>query len=357
MVQAHRVNLAAPAGSNQITIAMKTGARGCLKVRAILNIQLMRARWARWVVYPLLVAGVACYFAPGYLYAGPTNGFDLSDALVPVEEIRHGGPPRDGIPALDQPRFIAASNADFLSSTDRVLGIDRNGVRKAYAVKILNYHEIVNDRFGQDAVVVSYCPLCGTGMAFLASADGSAHSFGVSGLLYNSDVLLYDRETDSLWSQLMKQAIAGPLRGQRLQQIVMSHTSWDSWRNRHPDTLVLSADTGSRRNYDRSPYAGYENSKQLYFPVSKMDSRYHPKELVIGLSVNSMHKAYPFTELSRTGGDIEDSVAGQAVRVHYDSRNRTGQVFAADGSELPSTISYWFAWQAFHPDSGVYTAP
>ncbi|HED19112.1 MAG TPA: DUF3179 domain-containing protein [Gammaproteobacteria bacterium] len=326
-------------------------------VRVIRNIQLIRAPWARWVIYPLLVAGVVYYFAPSYLYAGPTNGFDLSGALVPVEEIRHGGPPRDGIPALDHPRFVSAGKANFLSDSDRVLGIDRNGIRKAYAVKILNYHEIVNDRFDRQAVVVSYCPLCGTGMAFLATADGSARSFGVSGLLYNSDVLLYDRETDSLWSQLMKQAIAGPLRGQHLQQIVMSHTSWGDWRNRHPDTVVLSTDTGSRRNYERSPYAGYENSKDLYFPVSKTDSRYHPKELVIGVSVAGMHKAYPFTELSRTDGDLKDSVAGRELRVRYDSHNRTGRVFAADGSELPSTISYWFAWHAFHPDSEVYTAP
>ncbi len=318
---------------------------------------MVQALWKVWLIYPLLVVGLGGYFGLGYLYAGSTNGFDLSGALVPVEEIRHGGPPRDGIPAIDRPRFVSAGDANFLSGTDRVLGIDRNGIRKAYAVKILNYHEIVNDRFGEDAVVVSYCPLCGTGMAFLVAADGPARSFGVSGLLYNSDVLLYDRETDSLWSQLMKQAVAGPLRGQRLQQIVMSHTSWDDWRSRHPDTIVLSTDTGSRRDYERSPYAGYASSAELYFPVSRRDPRYHPKELVIGLSVNGVYKAYPFAELSQVDGDIPDSIAGQKVRVRYDSGNRTGRVLAADGSELPSTISYWFAWQAFHPDSGVYTAP
>ncbi len=324
--------------------------------QAIWKIRLIPAPWARWVIYPLLVVAVGYYFGLDYLYAGPTNGFDLSGALVPVEEIEQGGPPRDGIPAIDQPHFISAGNAGFLSDSDRVLGIDHNGIRKAYAVKILNFHEIVNDRFGQEAIVVSYCPLCGTGMAFLAAADDSVHSFGVSGLLYNSDVLLYDRETDSLWSQLMKQAITGPLRGQHLQQITLSHTSWKDWRNRYPDTLVLSTDTGSRRNYERSPYDGYENSKNLYFPVRSMDTRYHPKEWVIGLSVGGMHKAYPFVELSRTSGDIQDRLAGKELRIRYDSLNRTGQVFTADGRELPTTISYWFAWLAFHPDSEVYTA-
>lgn len=324
---------------------------------SVLQFRLLPGQGARWVIYPLLVVGLLYYFGPRYLYAGPANGFDLGASLVPVGEIEPGGPPRDGIPAIDHPHFVSAAQADFLADDDRVLGIDRNGIRKAYAVRILNYHEIVNDRYGHDAVLVSYCPLCGTGMAFLAPVDGPARSFGVSGLLYNSDVLLYDRETDSLWSQLMKQAISGPLRGQRLQQIAMAHTSWRDWRSRHPDTLVLSTDTGSRRDYTRSPYAGYEDSPELYFPVRHTDTRYHPKEPVIGLSVGDVHKAYPFSELSRTQGLVQDRVAGREVQVYYDRHNRTGRVLAADGSELPSTISYWFAWLAFHPDSGVYTAP
>ncbi len=321
------------------------------------NFTLLSTPWTRWVIYPLLAVALLYVMGPHMLYAGPTNGFDLSDALVPVEEIEHGGPPRDGIPAIDQPHFIAADDVKFLNDDDRVLGIDRNGVRKAYAIKILNYHEIVNDKVGQETIVVSYCPLCGTGMAFLASIDGSVNNFGVSGLLYKSDVLLYDRETDSLWSQIMKQAITGPLRGKRLRQIVMSHTTWNEWRNRHPDTLVLSTDTGSRRNYKRSPYAGYENSTELYFSVGRIDPRYHPKELIIGLSLNGINKAYPFKELSRSNGDIQDSVAGHRLHVRYDVSNRTGRVLTNDGKELPTTISYWFAWHAFHPDTEVYTAP
>jgi uncharacterized protein DUF3179 len=321
------------------------------------NITLLSTPWTRRIIYPLLAMVLLYVLAPHFLYAGPTNGFDLSDALIPAAAIEHGGPPRDGIPAIDEPVFITADKAEFLSDTDRVLGIDRNGVRKAYAIKILNYHEIVNDRFNEEAILVSYCPLCGTGMAFQVSTDGAVNNFGVSGLLYKSDVLLYDRKTESLWSQIMKQAVTGPKRGQHLQQIAMSHTNWGEWRKHHPDTLVLSTDTGSRRNYDRSPYAGYENSPDLYFSVGRIDSRYHPKEMVIGLSFNGTNKAYPFIELSRTGGDIQDMLAEQKLRVLYDVRNRTGQVLAADGNELPTTISYWFAWQAFHPETEVYTAP
>jgi len=311
----------------------------------------------RGLVYALLVAALSFYLLPGLLHAGPTNGFELVDALVPAAEIHHGGPPRDGIPAIDQPQFVTAGQADFLEPDDRVLGIARGGNHKAYPVRILNYHEIVNDRFGEESVVVSYCPLCGTGMAFLATVRGRPATFGVSGLLYNSDMLLYDRETESLWTQMMAQAVSGPLRGQRLKQLVMEHTRWEDWHGRHPDTQVLSERTGYTRDYRVSPYPGYAQSKSIYFPVSSRDRRYHPKEQVIGLTVNGSHKAYPLSELSRSGGSLRDSVGGRRIRVEYDAANRSGQVLDAAGDVLPSTVSYWFAWIAFHPRTELYRAP
>lgn len=192
---------------------------------------------------------------------------------------------------------------------------------------------------------------------FIASVDGSLRNFGVSGLLYNNDVLLYDRQTESLWSQLMKRAISGPMRGKRLQQIVMLHTTWGDWRARHPDSLVLSTNTGYRRDYQRSPYSGYAGSAELYFPISKLNPRYHPKEMVIGISLAGAHKAYPFAELARGSGDLRDSLAGQDLRIRYDAEYRSARVFNAGGEELPSTLSYWFAWQAFHLDTEVYQAP
>jgi hypothetical protein len=321
------------------------------------NIKLISAPWARWVIYALVLAALLYHFGPRFMYGGATNGFDLSNSLVPADQIHHGGPSRDGIPAIDRPRFVRASHADFLSDQDRVLGISRNGNQKAYPIKILNYHEIVNDTFDDEAIVISYCPLCGSGMAFVASIDGTVRDFGVSGLLYNSDVLLYDRETSSLWSQIMMQAVTGPMRGTHLQQIVMSHTTWAAWRGLHPNTQVLSTNTGWRRNYDKSPYSGYADSVDLYFPVSSMDHRYHPKEWVIGVAVGDNHKAYPFAELSQLPGDLEDRVGGQDLRIQFDTENRTGRVFNTRGDELPSTAAYWFAWRAFHPDTEVYTYP
>ncbi|MBN4079511.1 DUF3179 domain-containing protein [Beggiatoa alba] len=332
-------------------------------MRELLQQRLITNKHVRWIIYPLLLIALWFWQSPQWLHAGPgdglNNGFDLSNALVPIAQIKHGGPGRDDIPAISDPRFISASQADFLNDNDRILGINLNGETKAYPIRILNYHEIVNDRFGNDsdntAVLVSYCPLCGTGMAFLAARNGEDFDFGVSGLLYNSDVLLYDRQTESLWSQIRKQAVAGPLKGQHLEQIPLEHTRWSDWRARYPHTRVLSQDTGHRRDYSRSPYAGYADSEQLMFEVSARDRRFHPKEWVIGITLNGVTKAYPFSRLPSGQHELHDQLGGQTIRLVFDAANRSGRIYAAD-KLLPSTTSYWFAWYAFHPDTQVYRA-
>ncbi|MEN8129423.1 MAG: DUF3179 domain-containing protein [Pseudomonadota bacterium] len=292
----------------------------------------------------------------GMATAAPTkNGFDLVDALIAADEVLPGGPPRDGIPAIDRPRFVSAATADFLREENRVLGVVRNGVKKAYPISIMNWHEIVNDRFGNEAIAVTYCPLCGTGMAFLAEAAGIPLTFGVSGLLYNSDMLLYDRQTQSLWSQIAAQAISGTHKGHRLAAIPVSHTTWSDWRQRHPDTLVLSQDTGFTRDYHRSPYAGYETSRELFFPVKFRARGYHPKERVLGLGIGGRHKAYPFAELSKTTGTVRDRVAGKDIEIRFDAEHQTATAVDETGRELATVIAYWFAWYGFHPETDIYT--
>lgn len=304
-----------------------------------------------WGTALLLVGSIA-------IAAPVKNGFDLANALVPPDAIEQGGPPRDGIPALDRPAFVSAGAAHFLGAKDWVLGIVRNGVAKAYPIAILNWHEVVNDDFAGEPIVVTFCPLCGSGVAFQAREQRRRLVFGVSGLLYNSDLLLYDRQSGSLWSQLMGQAISGVMKGVRLTSVPMTQTTWSDWKKRHPGTLVLSPNTGYARDYQRDPYAGYAQSERLMFDVRahSLNYHYHPKERVIGVKLAGSYKAYPFIELGRTSGVVHDMVGGKPIEVHFDASNQSAVVFDSDGREIPSVIAYWFAWFAFHPDTGVYVA-
>jgi len=284
------------------------------------------------------------------------NGFRLDNSLIPVNDIKKGGPPRDGIPSLDDPEFVAADDATYLKDKDRVLGLSINGIAHAYPIRILNYHEIVNDVIGGAAVVVTYCPLCGSGTAFEAAIDGRSYEFGVSGLLYNSDVLMYDRETGSLWSQLMVQAVTGPMQGTRLQQLPLSNTSWQEWVQRHPETRVLSNKTGYSRNYRVDPYPNYGRSGKLYFPVTHSSKRYRRKDIVMGLEIDGQFKAYPLRELKKGENRFADKFAGEEFSVEFDAKHQTARIVKADGPEIPTTMAFWFAWYAFHPETDVYEA-
>lgn len=284
------------------------------------------------------------------------NGFDLAGSLLSVGDLRSGGPPRDGIPALNQPGFIQAGFVDYLRPEDRVLGLEIGGVAKAYPIRILDWHEIVNDPFGTEPVVVTYCPLCGTGMAFSAVVGGRARTFGVSGLLYNNDVLLFDRESDSLWSQIMSQAVTGPAVGERLELLPLRATTWRDWQNTHPDTLVLAIPVGYGRDYFGEAYPGYAKSASIIFPLTeRRDRRYHPKERVLGVEIDGSFKAYPFVELGETDGRVQDEVNGERIEVFFDADNASAIVRDASGREIPSVVGYWFAWTAFHPDTELFT--
>ncbi len=285
------------------------------------------------------------------------NGFDLTDALIPVDEILSGGPPRDGIPAINQPKFEAASEAGWMRDKDRVLALVVGGQAKAYPIGILNWHEIVNDKVGDQHFVVTYCPLCGTGVVFAANIADTALQFGVSGLLYNSDVLLYDRNSESLWSQLLGKSVSGKLKGVNLHQLPASHTTWKDWQQRYPDTLVLSRNTGFTRNYRESPYSGYEKTRRLYFKVSnKAPADYHPKERVIGLEIDGFFKAYPYSELSKNAkAGFNDTVAGKTVRIQWNEEAQSGGITHENGDALPVVSSFWFAWFTFHPDTEIFS--
>jgi hypothetical protein len=284
------------------------------------------------------------------------NGFDLNNSSIPVKEIKSGGPPKDGIPAIDNPKFLRAEEAS-IDDEIRIIGVFQNGIAKAYPIPILNYHEIVNDHFNDLPVVITYCPLCGSGITFEARVNNKNKTFGVSGLLYNSDVLLYDRQTESLWSQLKYEAITGALKGENLKILNTANTTWKAWKNKHPGTLVLSNDTGFKRDYSRNPYPDYEQTQQLYFPVSNVSDLFEPKEKVIGLELNGKSKAYPFSELKKLKGKmLKDTFAGQKLKIKYNLKAQSAEILDAQGNILPAITNFWFAWFAFHPDTLIYRA-
>lgn len=281
------------------------------------------------------------------------NGFKLSDLKIPNSEIRRGGPPRDGIPSIDRPKFISANEVE-VSSDQKVLGVKFNGISKAYPISIMNWHEIVNDSFGGHPVVITYCPLCGSGIAFDAMVDNRPTTFGVSGLLFNSDVLLYDRQSESLWSQIEMKAVSGTQSGKPLKYINTTHTSWKAWVKDNPNTLLLSQETGFTRNYSQSPYSSYALSDQLMFPVNNINKDLPNKELIIGVNIDAKFKAYPLRTLKKQKGKVMDQLAGQTILIKYDVVGESATVFDLQGNLIPSIQLYWFAWYAFHPNTAIY---
>ncbi len=278
------------------------------------------------------------------------NGFVLSDLKIPLGEIRYGGPPGDGIPSIDQPKFLEASDAFYLKSNDLVIGVSVNDESKAYPIRILNWHEIVNDEVGGLSVVITYCPLCRSGVVFDACIDGELYTFGVSGLLYNSDVLLYDRETKSLWSQLMGSSISGDRSGTPLETVTSQMVTWEEWQRWHPDTKVLSTDTGFARNYNSTPYTLYSMSEDLMFPVDRSNRILPNKELVVGVELDGQYIAFPFSRLGR--GKKEKTF--RSLKVEFDRARKTAVVYDSHGDVYPSVTLYWFAWYAFHPETRIY---
>lgn len=287
---------------------------------------------------------------------GNWNGFDLTGLGVPKAGLANGGQPRDGIPALTAPRFKPANEAG-LSFEDRVVGVVLGGVARAYPRSVLVWHEVVNDRIGNVPFVLVYSPLSGTVAGFHAKSDGGSDQFGVSGLVYNSATVLFDRATESLWLPMEGLAIAGPRKGQRLVAIAATETSWADWLTRYPETQVLTTDTGHQRPYGQDPYADYTANSELRFPLAARSDRYHPKEPVMVLSRDGRYRAYPFAELAAHDAPFTDTFAGATYRIDFNYPDQRVLVTDADGKPVPTAIEYWFAWYAGHPTDPVYSAP
>ena len=275
---------------------------------------------------------------------------------IPLEQILDGGPQKDGIPALSAPAAVVAERATFLRPTDRVVGVRVGDAARAYPLAILNWHEAVNDTLGGTPILVTYCPLTDSAVVFDRVVENRIEEFGVSGRLYLSNVLLYDRRSESLWSQLGNQAVTGERTGTELEALPATVTTWETWVRVHPRTTVLSDATGYERDYRRDPYASYHRAPSAAFPVG-MDDRLQAKARVLGLRLRRASRAYPIAELARVGR-VEDVVSGTPVVVAYDAGQGSATVTdALTGRPIPATAVYWFAWSAFHPDTAVWGNP
>ena len=252
---------------------------------------------------------------PSALY-GPA-GPGLPRPLVNPADIIPGGPSPDGIPAIDQPRFLRATQVSFLSASEPVLALQIGADARAYPVQILIWHEIVNDTVGGVPVAVTYCPLCNSAIAYDRRDAGRVLSFGTSGRLYNSNLVMYDRQTQSLWVQFTGQAVAGVQTGHQLRPYPMQTVSWDEWRTGHPHGWVLSRDTGYTRPYGTNPYPGYDdiNSRPFLFS-GQVNGRYTAMTRLVGLHYGGDAVAVLLTALQRQRV-IDVTVAGQPVTVWW----------------------------------------
>lgn len=282
----------------------------------------------------------------------PHYGFDVSDASLPADEIVPGGPGRDGIKSVDDPELVAPEEASWVAGDTPVLGVELDGEAHAYPVHIIEYHQVVNDVLGGKPVAVSYDPLVGTPRAFLRSVEGRPLRFGVSGLIYNSNFLMFDRETESLWLQYTGEAISGPMKGKKLAPIRIRQEPTELWLSRRPDSKVLTRPMLKRINYRYSRYQEYWVRDEIPFPVKAEDRRYHAKELVVGVEVDGKARAYLGSILTAMGGVIEDEFQGRTIRIAYDTN--LGLFSWAVPDDVRVTEAYWFGWKAFNPDTEIW---
>lgn len=337
---------------------------------------------------------------------------DTSRALVPLEEIVSGGPPPDGIPAIDRPQFVTPGDAArWIAPQEPVLALEVKGDARAYPLQILMWHEIVNDVVGGVPVAVTFCPLCNSGIVFERVLDGTTLDFGTSGKLYKSDLVMYDRQSHSLWAQIEGRAIVGARAGARLTMIPANTLAFEEWRSTYPAGKVLSRETGHTRRYGANPYESYDEPRLGPFLFrGRPDPRRPPKERVVGVKLGDAARAYPWPMLVERRV-VHDRLGERALVVFYqpgtlsaldDEEIRRSRAVGATGvfdrmldgrsltfeataegfrdretgsawtllghavkgplagrrlTAIPHVDAFWFAWAAFNSATSVYAGP
>ena len=340
------------------------------------------------------------FTAFGCKTSAPSGGFDLSgDWLIPESQVLDGGVGKDGIPAISNPAYESISDADtYLDANDLVMVAQSGNEVHLYPHPILDWHEIINDAVGTEKVAVTYCPLTGTGIGWNRVLGGSETTFGVSGFLYNSNLVPYDRKTNSIWSQIRMDCVNGEFLGEQIELVPLLETSWATAKKRFPNAVVVDRNSGAARNYDRYPYGDYKTSSQVSFPITRSDNRLHEKERVLSIIDNNEEAVvYRFQNFpGNQNGAINDDVFGKKTVIFGNNtenfmiafeRTLDGETleFTAinDGSDaiaqdatgsrwdvfgnaisglnegkkltplLPSFMAYWFSIPAFYENTEI----
>lgn len=344
----------------------------------------------------VMLLSVACKKRNTDFSNGKNQNSTMNDWLIPISHIFDGGPGKDGIPALENPPFVEANKATYLHDDDLVLGYVYKGNARAYPHLILNWHEIINDDINELSIAIIYCPLTGTGIGWNREVGDEKTTFGVSGLLYNSNIIPYDRETGSNWSQMLLKSINGSRSGLLSANYNLIETSWKTWKLMYPNTKVVSSNIGYSRNYGSYPYGDYRTSDFLLFPVNNYDDRLPNKERVLGILLSGRSKAYSIEDFSDTISIISDVVDNELLVITGSKeknfivaykRELDGTVLSFTpvqnalpvimkdnegsrwdvlgnavsgprmGKKLKSVtqfMGYWFAWAAFYPEVELY---
>lgn len=270
--------------------------------------------------------------------------------LIPVDEVIDGGPGKDGIPSIDQPHFFGATQVAFVHDTDLVVGVKIGNDVRAYPELILDYHEIVNDVVGGQPISVTYCPLTGSALVWDAMVAGRQTTFGVSGLLYNTNLMPYDRLTNSTWSQMKEQCVNGNAIGKVPDGITAVETTWKTWREAYPDTKVLGRPTFVSRPYGHYPYGDYRSNHNLLLaPINNEDGRLPRKVRVLGLVVDNRSKAYPLSTFGAGVLVINDMVNDQPVVAVGSSSDNFAVVFRRATESAPDSVLTFEAVQGQLP--------
>jgi len=270
---------------------------------------------------------------------------DFSKTSVDLGKILSGGPRKDGIPALTDPKFVALSESKVKDNV-QVMYVQNNGEEKLYQYSILVWHEIINDSVGGKPLAITFCPLCGSAIVYDRKVGDETLDFGVSGLLIDSNMVMYSREDqESLWQQSLGEAIVGQRLGTKLTVFPVKVTTFGEAKAKYPNSTIVSTNTGASRDYQSTPYSGYGDSEQTYFPVAVTDKRFPAKEIfyIIPLEGNSI-------AVRQTKPDGIYDVPDTDIKVTLDK----GEIIAKWGTEeLPGYYEMWFSWANNHQDNGI----